>query len=204
MASTEVTAYAAKSFKERFITAILEREDVGYTRWTPAAVYAIVRERHPDLYPESPPIGWLNEYASPDFMEELAKYRLQRRLSQLPVAMLSDTIGRRILDLAFPVLVHRLDRNPAELMLMDTGELRKLIKDAIGFLSANETRGGLAGKKSEDEEKTGLDYNQAIALMARVSPDRREIIAKALAAEFMAAASQEAQVIDVEPEDANV
>jgi hypothetical protein len=196
MGSTELDrlgSHAYNSLKERFITRILEREDVGYIRWTPRAIYDQIAKDHPHLYPEDPPAGMLAQFMSDEFTEELAKYRQHRRMSQLPSRMLADTIGRRIIDLAYPLIESKLHSLSVDGGILDFREIRMILKDAIAFTNANEdamTGKDPRKKEQEGEKQTGLSFDDAIKLMARATGDRREVMAKVLAQELMAMANQ--------------
>jgi hypothetical protein len=189
--------YAAKSLKERMISVILEREDVGYVRWTPAGIYACVATKFPDLYPEDVSSSVLAPFHGEEFMEELEKRRFQRRVSQLPAHMLADSIGRLIIDKVTPLIFGKLDAALAGVGTFDIKEARALLKDSLASISANQ--GQMTGSKSQDDSKGGITIDDARRLLATVSPDRRQAIANAIAMELMQQVSIEAEnPIDVE------
>jgi len=187
MASTDLAPYAASSLKERMIQVILEREDVGFLRWTPKGIYEQAQIGNPDLYPEHLPNGSLDHYSSPEFMDELSQYRQHRYLSRLPAHMMADTIARRIIDLAYPLLISKLEKAALGQGLLDDREVRMLLKDAIGMtVAAGENlRQPATGAKGEKKDKPGMTLEEAEVLMSKLSQDRREVVARLIANQLL-------------------
>jgi hypothetical protein len=186
-AGSELTPYAYESLEERMITRILEREDEGYIRWTPAGIYEQLAAAKPDLYPERPPRGMLDRFMTQAFTDQLAARRSHRRASQLPAAMLQDTIGRRLVDLYVPVLY----KNPEH---VSVAEARKILKDALHYVSEVDSyirppEDG--GKKDENGETEGLSFADAMNLIKLAAPEEKQAIAKYLVSQIMVAAESE-------------
>lgn len=196
-ADVELAPYALESLEERMITRILEREDEGYVRWTPRAIYEQLAIDNPALYPPEPPRGLLDRFLSPAFADKLAARRLQRRVSQLPAAMLADSIGRRLVDLTVPILFDGLDQGDVSI-----SEARKILKDALTYIKSNEEfiRGPEESTEKEQESSAGISFEEAMKLIGVAAPDRKEVIARFLAAQLVNAAemmnAEEAEVVD--------
>jgi len=207
MGSTELEpapSYAAQSLKERMIQRILEREDLGFTRWTPVALYDDLSVERPDLYPPGASAGLLAPFYSQDFMDELEDRRFQRRISQLPAHMLADSLGRRLLDCVVPLLFGTLDKAGKGEDLFDKRELRMLLKDSLALIERSEVAmaGGRTGGSLKDQPADGVTFEEARQLLARVRPERRQAIANRMGVELMRMLLADAdEPIDVEADE---
>lgn len=197
-----LSAYALDSLEERMITRILEREDEGYIRWEPRAIYEQVQAKSPDLYPQAPPRAIMARFYGEDFAAELATRRSHRYMNRLPAAMLQDTIGRRIVDLLCPIIFNGLE-NPTEELTMS--EARKYLKDALSYVSKVDEilRPAKSSGGSDDSDDDGsLNVEEAMKLIAVAGPERKEAIAKYIAMQLMGAAetlmAEEAQTVDID------
>ena len=178
--------FAAKSLKDKMITAILEWEEEGHMHWTPSGMYARVAAKHPDLYPPEVDPSVLVPYGQEAFLEEVALARKHRFASRLPAYLLADTLYRRVIDLVSPILFTKLNAvaDGEEGASIDMREARMLLKDALlGIKEVQEAlvagQGkGKGGASSEKSKTADIDWDDAMALIAQSPPERREIIAK--------------------------
>lgn len=200
--SEELLPYAASSLEERMITRILEREDEGYIRWEPRAIYEQVQAKHPELYPEHPPRGLLQRFSTEEFAVELATRRSHRYMNRLPAVMLQDTIGRRMVDMLCPIIFNGL---ASENNVISMSEARKYLKDALSYVSKTEEvlrPQQTGGSANDDDADNGLNVAEAMKLIAVAGPDRKEAIAKYIAMQLMGAAealmAEDVEVVDVE------
>jgi len=159
----------------------------------------MVQLRHPELYPVSPPRGFLDFATDPAFLEELATMRLHRRMSQLPARMMADTLARRIIDMTAPLIFTKLEEANRGISGLEFREARMLLKDAIAFMEHNEQTGGLAPKAKDDETDTSISFEEAKKLLAKASPERRKVIAQVIADQLVSM-STKPEVIEGECE----
>lgn len=208
----ELAPYAVRSLPERMATRILEREELGYTRWTPQVVYAEVQKQYPDLYPAFLPENMLEDYRGEDFIMKLAKLREQRMASRLPGYVLADVVGRRIIDLGIQVAIPILEEavyalaHPEEEKKCPVAlsEVRLWMKDALTYVNTAEDklRETLGQGKEQGKEKPTVTREDMIEMAAGFDDDRVDSMAALIGQNFklevMKRRADRATVVDVQ------
>lgn len=208
----ELAPYAVRSLPERMATRILEREELGYTRWTPQVVYAEVQKQYPDIFPVVIPDHMLEYYGSDDFTMKLAKLREQRMASRLPGYVLADVVGRRIIDLGIQVAIPILEEAVEVLAHPEEGkkcpvalsEVRLWMKDALTYVSTAEDKlkATLGQGKDQGESKPTVTREDMIELAAGFDDDRVDSMAALIGQNFkmevLKRRSERATVVDAQ------